>query len=153
MKVHEAPNVVPDPFYLFLGGGITNCPDWQEAAIHRLGHMDIEILNPRRANFPMGDPAASEIQIKWEHKMLRRAHLMCFWFPKETLCPITLYELGYWSSRRLDRIVVGVHRDYQRKVDVKIQTQLLDPSYPVYEGFDEFMHGLEVKIMLELDRR
>ncbi len=34
---------------------------------------------------------------RWEHDHLRRAKAIMFWFPSETLCPITLYELGAWT--------------------------------------------------------
>ena len=31
------------------------------------------------------------------HDALRDVHAISFWFPKETICPIVLYELGAWS--------------------------------------------------------
>jgi hypothetical protein len=34
---------------------------------------------------------------RWEHDHLRRSKAIMFWFPSETLCPITLYELGAWT--------------------------------------------------------
>ena len=79
---------------LFIAGGITDCPDWQQDIVKLLSDTDITLLNPRRSNFPIHDPNAALEQIAWEHEMLRCARAISFWFPKETICPIVLYELG-----------------------------------------------------------
>lgn len=131
---------------LFLGGGITDCPDWQHELVEHYSKFmdDLTILNPRRINFPMGDPDAGRRQIEWEHRALRLAHVVCFWFPKETLCPITLYELGYWTARAQyeihggKRIVVGCDPEYKRLFDVQVQTELTLPRETVYTDFDDF---------------
>jgi len=115
---------------LFLGGGITDCPDWQKELVDILRaklDIDLTILNPRRANFPIDDPSASYDQIKWEFDHLRRADAITFWFPQETLCPITLYELGAWSMTDKP-LFVGHHPNYQRKADVFHQTRLVRPG-------------------------
>ena len=82
---------------LFLAGGITDCPDWQKDLVQLLSSTNLMLLNPRRAHFPIHDPTASQVQIKWEYRHLHKADMISFWFPKETLCPIVLYELGAWS--------------------------------------------------------
>lgn len=115
---------------LFLAGGITGCPDWQQEMIAHLADYPGTILNPRRADFPIGDPAAAQAQIEWEHKALRYADEILFWFPCETICPIVLYELGAWSMTSKP-IYVGVHPNYQRRQDVEIQTRLARPDVPL----------------------
>src|SRR5262249_48527274 len=101
---------------IFLAGGITGCPNWQQEIVSLLGDLPVVLLNPRRANFPIDDPAAASQQIEWEHRHLRKADAILFWFPCETLCPITLYELGGWSMYRDHRgprpLFVGVHPQY-----------------------------------------
>lgn len=50
MKVVESPNIYsPDPEArsLYLAGGITRCPDWQQEMIHLLVQTDLVIFNPR----------------------------------------------------------------------------------------------------------
>ena len=72
---------------IFMAGGITNCPDWQNEIMWILDGMGMDnlvLLNPRRKNFPIGDPDASYDQIKWEFDNLRAADAILFWFPKET---------------------------------------------------------------------
>jgi hypothetical protein len=115
---------------VFLAGGISDCPDWHAEVIKTLSPFDVTLLNPRRINFPMNDPSASTIQIKWEYEHLRKASAILFWFPCETLCPITLYELGAWSMSDKP-VFVGVHPDYQRRQDVEIQTSLARPDISV----------------------
>ena len=108
---------------LFLAGGITGCPDWQTDLLRLLADTDLVVFNPRRKDFPIGDPNAALEQIAWEHHVLRQADIISFWFPKETLCPITLYELGAWSMTQKP-LCVGMHPEYQRRQDVEIQTAL-----------------------------
>ena len=117
----EAPLQKP---VLFLAGGITNCPNWQEKIVNYLKNEDIYILNPRRKNFPIDDPNASEEQIRWEFNALQLADIISFWFPKETLCPITLYELGFWNNSEKP-IIIGMDKKYKRKQDVIIQSKLI----------------------------
>lgn len=131
MKYIEAPDIYDGlGKSVFMAGGITGCPDWQGEIAQRLEGADGTLLNPRRANFPMDDPSAAAFQIKWEHEHLRKASAILFWFPSETLCPITLYELGAWSMTEKP-IFVGVHPDYQRRPDVEIQTKLARPDVEI----------------------
>jgi hypothetical protein len=127
---------------LFLAGGITGCPDWQAQMVHLLADLPIAILNPRRPNFPMGDPSAGVQQIEWEHRHLHRASAVLFWFPGETLCPITLYELGAWSMTTKP-LFVGTHPDYARKLDVVIQTSLARPRAVVVNSLEGLAHQIK----------
>jgi Nucleoside 2-deoxyribosyltransferase like len=133
---------------LFLAGGISGCPDWQsemvallsdagvlderaDVASDSMGGQPLTLLNPRRRVFLPGN-AEAEAQILWEFRHLRKADALLFWFPCETLCPISLYELGAWSMT--DRpLFVGTHPDYPRRLDVEIQTRLARPDVPVQQ--------------------
>lgn len=123
----------PDPFFsnshptLFLGGGISNCPNWQADIIPLITASNVWIYNPRRQDFDITDSNVSKQQIEWEHSNLNKCEVIAFWFPKETLCPITLFELGYQLGRRRvtrSRLCIGVHTDYARKFDVEHQCRL-----------------------------
>ena len=116
---------------IFLAGGITDCPDWQSEAVQALCCHAITVFNPRQANFDITNPNAAREQITWEHNHLRHAMAILFWFPCETLCPITLYELGAWSMTEKP-IFVGMHPDYKRADDVFTQTRLARPEVQVY---------------------
>src|SRR5690348_6793011 len=79
---------------------------------------------------------------RWEYDHLRRASAVLFWFPPETLCPIALYELGCWTHLSADRgvpLFIGCHKDYARKDDVRIQTELARPDLNVRFDFDEML--------------
>lgn len=127
---------------LFLAGGITDCPDWQSDMRSRLSTVDgLVLLNPRRANFPIGDPGAALAQITWEFEHLRKADAISFWFPKETLCPIVLYELGAWSMSQKP-IFVGVEPGYKRQQDVEIQTRLARPRVEIVYSLDALIENV-----------
>ena len=113
---------------LFFAGGITDCPNWQKELLEylapRLKDYNLTVFNPRREIFPIDDSNAAKEQITWEFNFLRKANIISFWFPKETMCPIVLYELGAWSMTEKP-LFVACHPDYERRQDVEIQTQLV----------------------------
>jgi hypothetical protein len=128
MEYVEAPenwDRLPGQPSVFLAGGITDCPNWQREVAQQLIATNYAVLNPRRENFPIGDPNAAPWQIKWEFDHLRKADLIAFWFCKETIQPIALFELGAWSRGKQPAIVVGVEPGYVRELDVHIQMNLL----------------------------
>lgn len=148
MKILKAPEKFYDQrqHVIFLAGGITNCPDWQKEITSHMefgfGHLsNVLVANPRRDNFNMADKRATEQQIEWEFKMLQRADAVLFWFPRETLCPITLYELGSYTEKK-KHLIIGVDEGYGRKLDVKHQTFHRRPELVVYEGFPKFLNGV-----------
>jgi hypothetical protein len=130
---------------LFLAGGITGAINWQVRAVAALADLPLTLLNPRRANFPIDDPNAAPTQIEWEHRHLRRATAILFWFPAETLCPIALYELGAWSKSDKP-LFVGTHPDYQRRQDVVIQTRLVRPEVRVVDSLEALFGQVRVRI-------
>lgn len=145
MRLTVPPEVFEDaeplaPRIIFLAGGITGCPDWQSKMVAMMELDDVVFLNPRRPDFPIGDPNAAPLQIAWEHNHLRKATDIVFWFPKETLCPIVLYELGAWTAYRqmsadqTPKIFIGCHKEYQRRQDVIIQTRLSVPGLHVRDS-------------------
>lgn len=146
MKYIESPEVyIGTKKSLFLAGGITNCPDWQELMRKALKDIDIVLLNPRRYDFPIGDPNAAEAQIKWEYNHLRKASMILFWFPKETLCPIVLYELGAWSMT-MKILFVGVHPEYKRRQDVEIQTKFVRPEIKIVYDLESLSNQIKKEI-------
>src|SRR5688572_30707591 len=126
----EAPSNGP---CLFLAGGISNCPPWQGDLAGRLAPelSTWTLLDPRR-EVPPEDDEQVAAQIEWEHRHLQRAEAVLFWFPEETLCPITLYELGKMSMTR-KRLFVGVHPGYKRRRDVVHQLRLVRPEVTVVD--------------------
>ena len=103
---------------VFLAGGITDTADWQSQLTVLLGANEGTVLNPRRREFPMGDPSEGRVQIEWEFRHLKLADLVAFWFPPETLCPIALFELGACCGSN-SPIVVGTDPEYSRRFDVE----------------------------------
>lgn len=143
----ESPEVLGHSFgckSVFLAGGITNCPNWQQEMVDLLQDTNLILINPRRENFPIHDPGAALAQITWEHKHLRKANAILFWFPCETICPIVLYELGAWSMTQ-KHIFVGVHLDYSRRQDVEIQTDLIRPDVEIVYSLQELADQIIAK--------
>ncbi|MBI3334272.1 nucleoside 2-deoxyribosyltransferase domain-containing protein [Candidatus Pacearchaeota archaeon] len=143
----EAPEKYEGHEYsLFMGGGISGCPDWQSDLASLLKDTSLTLLNPRRADFSLADQAASKMQIEWEFTHLKKADAILFWFPKETLCPITLYELGVWSASA-KKLFIGTHPDYKRAFDVECQIQLARPEIEVVHDIQHL--AAQVKAWLQ----
>jgi hypothetical protein len=130
---------------VFLGGGISGCPDWQSYVVDKLKDKEVTLYNPRRKNFPMDDPTASAGQIKWEYERLRKADVNTFWFCKETLCPIVLFELGS-ALEREKKIILGMDPDYGRRQDVEIQVGLRRPWTEICYSLDYFIDNIKKTI-------
>lgn len=124
-----------DPL-VFMGGGISNCPNWQQEIIPMFQGQNVVLMNPRRDDFDITDKEMSRAQIYWEHDHLNAADAIIFWFPKETLCPITLFELGKYAAQGY-QVFVGCHPEYARKFDVEVQLSLIDDTIQVYESLEE----------------
>lgn len=125
---------------IFLAGGISNCPDWQEVFWKSWRGTCVFpqtiIVNPRREEFDIHDHKMSKDQIEWEYRHLLLTDLKVFWFPKETVCPITLFELAYCAQRG-DDIIVGTDMEYCRRFDVKEQLRHLRPDIGIVHSVQD----------------
>lgn len=148
---HTAVLQAPDTEYsprlhqLFLAGGITNCPDWQQEMIDGLqGYPDLNIFNPKRDNYPMDDPAAAEEQIRWEYGFFEESTVLSFWFSCGSLNPIALYELGRWANSMPDTpTFIGIDPGYERTFDVIMQTKLARPDIEIVTSINGLAHQIK----------
>lgn len=135
---------------IFLGGGITGCENWQKEMVKLLENEKVVLFNPRRESFDINDPSASDFQINWEFENIRNSDMILFWFPCETLCPITLFELGAHSQRAANKkvkIFVGCHPEYKRKYDVITQMKLILPNLIVANSIEELANQIKEELI------
>ena len=116
---------------LFLAGTITGTVDWQDIAAREIADRSaLTVFNPRQADWgpeaPRGD---IEAQIRWEYESLRRSGAVAFWFAKETVAPIALYELGR-ATERGQKLFVGADLAYLRRLDIETQLLLVYAPLP-----------------------
>ena len=128
---------------LFLAGGLTNCPDWRKEVVEALADYEVDLLNPRRDNFDVTNPIMEQEQIEWEHLNILQADAHVFWFCEETVCPITLFELGKVVGLFPDKpLFVGTHASYKRKRDIGFQMLLMRPEVDVVHFMDRILTQL-----------
>ena len=167
MKIITAPEeLVPtseDCIKVFLAGGITGCPDWQKKVIGVINDYDkshpkaldnLIIYNPRRENFPINDPSATEEQIRWEFNALQDCDIFSIYFcDGDSDQPICMYELGRNLLRMMDRfprewynrVIISSSTNYKRFEDVKIQTKLATfGAKKVVENPSPIAHALDI---------
>lgn len=143
---------------LFLAGGISNCSDWQKYFINMIkmeyyhyspdSHYSLLCLNPRRSTFDVNNPKESELQIKWEFDRLKESDNIVFWFPQETLCPITLFEYGKHFTDRNKRLFVGTHKNYKRRFDIVYQTKLERPDIIIHDNLDSLIEEVVQEVCI-----
>jgi len=153
IKIVQAPEEIKlkrNSIKLFLAGGISNCPRWQDDICERLlkekrfdqYSMDIIIFNPRCKSIPEEEP-----QIKWEHDKLKKSNIISFWFSEGSLNPITLFEYGSHLKSKKSDLVVGCHMNYQRRNNVIIQTKLEIPQFRIVDTLDDFYQNIVMSII------
>ncbi|MFB4274334.1 MULTISPECIES: nucleoside 2-deoxyribosyltransferase domain-containing protein [unclassified Nonomuraea] len=137
-----------DPPAVFLAGGITGVADWQSGAARELGRLGVIVLNPRRRDFPMGDPRQTPVQIAWEHRHLHLPGVLTmFWFPPgDSTQPIALLELGAALDNPARRMVVGADPGYPRAADVRWQTRLARPGEVVHATLGDTLAAVRARL-------
>jgi Nucleoside 2-deoxyribosyltransferase like len=108
-----------------------------------LKNTPLTLLNPRRHNFDVHNPLMEEEQIEWEHRHLEKADHISFWFPAETLCPITLFELGKYAQRTEKILFIGAHPEYKRVRDIHIQIGLIRPEIKIVSSLQELCDQIQ----------
>jgi len=136
--------------HIFVAGGISNTANWQNSMIELLSDEGVVTYNPRREHYSTLEPKLLVEQITWEYENLQKADMILFWFSNQTLCPITLYELGRWGNSSHKTIFVGIEPGYLRQQDVEIQTKLARPDVNIKYSVKEL--ASEIKAELEFQR-
>jgi hypothetical protein len=128
--LYRSPDPLPDSFErvpVFLAGGISNCPDWQQAVLRYINTDAFDVINPRREGDLAREGSDARHQIAWEFAALEQAQIVLFWFPKDSICPIALLEYGKFLERSTKegiRVIAGYEPGYSRAFDLEEQTQL-----------------------------
>lgn len=112
---------------LFIGGGITNCEDWQTTVVEELLKTvpNVVIFNPRRKSFHLTEENRLK-QISWEFFHLTKSDAIIFWLPADGECLTTLFELGKEIGKRSDKknIFIGIDRYNKMAFDLVEQLKL-----------------------------
>lgn len=115
---------------IFLAGTIEmgKAENWQERLAAALRHMDVLLLNPRRANWnaaweqSIENPAFRQ-QVEWELDALDHADLVIMYFVPETRSPVTMLELGIHAANNPEKLIVCCPEGFWRKGNVDIVCQ------------------------------
>ena len=124
-----APNRGPLPKpVVFLAGGITNSPRWQDVAVEYLAHSvdGLTICNPRRPRDFEDDSVEYHRQVTWELDHLEAAELVLFWFPAAE-CRITRIELGLALGRG-QKTIIGAEPGFVSRRYLEVLTGRLGLS-------------------------
>jgi hypothetical protein len=163
VTVIRAPEYIglnPRKISIFLGGSIDLglARDWQTELIETLNSSPfaskLEIINPRRAEWDASwlaeDPnhQAQKEQINWELYYQDKADILVYNFAAGTISPITLLELGTYSSHNP---IINIEGGYKRHANVKITADHFGWEY--CEDQASFIKAIEHRIMVQIDFR
>jgi len=126
---------------VFLGGGITGCPDWQRELIDKINMSEVHIYNPRWDYKWTGYQ-----QIEWEYNKLKQSDIIVIWFAKGGQNRIVFYELGKWVNSSNITAFVGCDPEFDRKDDVVIQTKLARPDLTVYTSIGDIAYAIKKEV-------
>lgn len=151
-SVHEA---------VFLAGGISGTQNWQKETSQKLlDETALYVVNPRREGVDLAKTGhEATAQIQWEYEHLRACNFVMFWFPKETVCPIALFELGTFLGRgreiqfsekteqtngQFPWVFVGCDSEYSRRFDLEQQISLYDPRVKLRLKLDDVIEDVSM---------
>ena len=120
---------------VFLAGGITNSPRWQDEAVAYFERTigGITVCNPRRPQDFADDAVEYERQVTWELDHLLAADLALFWFPAAE-CRITRIELGLVAGSGRPMVVGADPRFVSRRYLDLLMRRL---NMPLYEHLED----------------
>ena len=145
---------------VFLAGGVIPDNDWRDEVIayfkenwkHDKG---IVFFSPVRPTCNFNDVDDLRKQIEWEQKYINACGMLdSFYFPdSQYYQPMSFYELGRCLGKRTkdtfgnclgNDVIVSVHKNYFRKNDVIIQTEVanVDKVAKEVESVEEFAKHL-----------
>ncbi len=145
---------------VFLAGGVIPGNDWRDEVItcfknkwkHNKG---IAFFSPVRPTCNFNDVDDLRKQIEWEQKYINSYRMIVsFYFPDSQYHqPMSFYELGRCLGKRTqdafgnwlgNDVIVSVHKNYFRKNDVIIQTEVanVDKGAKEVESVAEFSNHL-----------
>ena len=132
-----------DKISLFLAGTIEmgNSVDWQSEFIKTVNHLDINIYNPRRADYdPTWEQSLANLdfvyQVNWELSAIQNCHMVIFYFDPESKSPISLMELGYCYDH--NNVVVCCPDGFYRKGNVELFC--LKNKIKIVQTFDQLVN-------------
>lgn len=124
---------------IFLAGTISGAWEWQKKLTEKILPY-CNVVNPRRKNFNIMNDAMNDEQVIWEDHFLEKCEIISFWFSRETLAPITLFEFGWYlcqSKFNMKQLIVGFDPDYPRFQDLKRQMKAKFPTMEVAYSIDK----------------
>lgn len=131
--------------HIFLAGSIGGnasltvlCNDWQSDMTTFFTTLDFGIFNPRRDDWDSSwvqsfDNPQFYQQVNWELDALEKAEIVLLNLEPETLSPISLLELGRFSTKK---IFVICPEGFWRKGNIDIFCNRY--NIPLFDNFDDF---------------
>lgn len=120
-----------DVVRIFLAGAIDNgaAVDWQSqlesiARVSTYGE-EVAMYNPRRRDWDASweQSLTNEKfveQVYWEQDKLDECDIAFFFFPKDSVAPITLMEFGYTLAKNPRKVVVAAEPGYWRRGNLEV---------------------------------
>lgn len=131
--------------YVFLAGSIGGnasltvlCKDWQIDMTNFFTGQGLGVYNPRRPDWDSSwvqsfDNPQFYQQVNWELDALEKAEIVLLNLEPETLSPISLLELGRFSTKK---IYVICPEGFWRKGNIDIFCNRY--NIPLFDNFDTF---------------
>ncbi|KAK7178573.1 hypothetical protein PSPO01_15372 [Paraphaeosphaeria sporulosa] len=131
-------------FLVFTAGSIEmgRAIQWQKMLVNHLCNLPITVANPRRGYWNPAVNASDKDrefrkQVNWEAKGLESTTIICFFFDHATMSPVTMFELGVWTAKTKDRVVVCCNKEFWRSGNIMMHCEKF--GLPYVETFAELV--------------
>ena len=150
MKIFKSPEPLSFDQYpsVFLAGSIDmgTAEDWQQQVCNYFANDNINIYNPRRADWDSSWEQKMENgqfneQVNWELNAMEKADLIIMNFLPASKSPITLLELGLHAASK--KIVVCCPDEFYRSGNVHIVCA--NNNIPLFKNLQELLNNLNLK--------
>jgi hypothetical protein len=132
---------------IFLAGSIEMgaAEDWQKTIERTFEDENVTFFNPRRDDWDSSWSQTGEqfnTQVNWELNALDESDIIFMYFSPETKSPISLLELGLYSSER--KMIVVCPDGFWRKGNVSVVCTRY--SIPMFNTIEEGIFALRTAI-------
>lgn len=134
---------------IFLAGTIDmgDSEDWQAVVSREFLNLDVNIFNPRRAEWDSSWEQSFENpqfyqQVNWELSALERADIIILYLAGASKSPISLLEMGLHAKE--GKLVVYCPDEFYRSGNVQIVCDRY--KIPLYKDLDEVIERVKNEI-------
>lgn len=121
--------------------------EWRASVQERLVTFPVTVVSSRRPmtkpkETPHSEPFEYKTMLEWENAYIDRCQAVMFWFPWESSCAESMFQLGRLARDRRIVLFVGAHPNYRCRESLVQLMKYVRPEVLVASTFEKLMSQL-----------